>query len=101
MDETNGMRTVYDLLKPLSAGERAAALGWLTAMLGEGELSPSDRTAAEAIMAGGALPYGLYARGASLTALGTLDTAARTRAVRWAFSVLLTPVTRQSERPAS
>ncbi|MEW1760529.1 hypothetical protein AB0393_28955 [Streptomyces cyaneofuscatus] len=103
MDEINVMRAVYDSLKPLSAGERAAALGWLTAMLGEGELSPSDRTTAEVIMAGGVggvLPYGLYARSASLTALGKLDIAARSRATRWAFSVLLTSMTQQSERPA-
>ncbi|MDX3488473.1 hypothetical protein [Streptomyces sp. ID05-18] len=39
MDEIAGMRTVYDLLESLSAGDRVAALGWLTAMLGAGELS--------------------------------------------------------------
>ncbi|WP_331740378.1 hypothetical protein OG323_37385 (plasmid) [Streptomyces cyaneofuscatus] len=91
MDEINGMRTVYNLLKPLSARERVAALGWLTAMLGESELSSSDRTTAEAIMAGGVLSYGLYARGACLAALGKLDAAARTRATRWVSSVLLAP----------
>ncbi|MFE7485834.1 hypothetical protein [Streptomyces sp. NPDC057552] len=100
MDEINVMRTVYDSLKPLSAGERTAALGWLTAMLGESELSPSDRITAEVIMAGGVLPYGLYARNVPLTALGRLDTAARSRATQWAFSALLTSVTQQSARPA-
>ncbi|MFJ2102892.1 hypothetical protein ACIOHR_37720 [Streptomyces anulatus] len=92
MDEIAGMRTVYDLLEPLSAGDRVAALGWLTAMLGAVELSSSDRTTADAIMAGGVLTYGLYARGAALAALGTLDTAARTRATRWVSSVLLAPM---------
>ncbi|MBV7249196.1 hypothetical protein [Streptomyces sp. MW-W600-10] len=91
MDEITVMRAVCDLLLPLSAGDRAAALGWLTAMLGEGELSASDRTTAEAIMAGGVLPYGLYARGAALAALGRLNAAARARAARWASSVLLDP----------
>ncbi|MBD3549988.1 hypothetical protein [Streptomyces sp. JV180] len=92
MDEITGMRAVYDLLKPLPTTDRAAALGWLTAMLGESELSPPDRATAEAIMAGGMLPYGLHARAASLAALGRLDTAARTRATRWASAVLLPPV---------
>lgn len=42
-------------------------------------------------MAGGVLPYGLYARGAALDALGRLDAAARARSVRWASALLLIP----------
>ncbi|MEE1789422.1 hypothetical protein PUR28_01275 [Streptomyces sp. BE308] len=91
MDEINGMRIVYYLLEPLSSGDRAAALGWLTAMLGESELSSSDRTKAEAIMTGGVLSYQPYARGAALAALGKLSPAARTRTQRWVSSVLLAP----------
>ncbi|WP_326683078.1 hypothetical protein [Streptomyces sp. NBC_01237] len=91
MDEITGMRIVYDLLKPLSSGDRVAALGWLTAMLGESELSPSDRAAAEVIMTGGVLSYQLYARGAALAALGKLAPAARSRTQRWVSSVLLAP----------
>ncbi|MFI1189398.1 hypothetical protein [Streptomyces californicus] len=92
MDEITSMRAVYDLLKPLPTRDRTAALGWLTAMLGESELSPPDRATAETIMASGVLPYGLHARAASLIALGRLDTAARTRATRWASAVPLPPV---------
>ncbi|MEV6080970.1 hypothetical protein AB0L80_38615 [Streptomyces sp. NPDC052069] len=102
MDEITGMKTVYDLLKALSPGDRVAALGWLTAMLGESELSPSDRATAEVIMAGGVLPYGLYARGAALAALGTLDAAARNRTHRWVSSALLAPSrTHQPGRPTA
>ncbi|MEV5687576.1 hypothetical protein AB0L68_30985 [Streptomyces sp. NPDC052164] len=102
MDEINGMRTVYDLLKALSPGDRVAALGWLMAMLGESELSSSDRTTADVIMAGDVLPYGLYARGAALAALGELDAGARTRATRWVSVVLLAPSrTHQPGRPAA
>ncbi|MEV6080688.1 hypothetical protein AB0L80_37155 [Streptomyces sp. NPDC052069] len=48
--------------------------------------SSSDRTTAEVIMAGGVLSYGLYARGAALAALGTLDASARNRTQRWVSS---------------
>ncbi|MEU4181030.1 hypothetical protein [Streptomyces sp. NPDC026589] len=89
MRENDTVRTVLPLLEALDRGDRAAALNWLSVVLGTDPMPPEHRATTDAVMSGTHLPYALLARRLSVVALGALTPEARARSIRWLERALL------------
>ncbi|MFF9483042.1 hypothetical protein [Streptomyces sp. NPDC014733] len=83
MDELTAMRCTRNLLEVLEPQERDAAVDWLDAMLGDGDLSEVHLATATAILTDRHLPYGLMARRTAYQMLAMFNPIARRRAMEW------------------